>query len=51
MSSISSTGSRRPPGPRRRTALPCRPDFLIPDELGDLPFARTGGQFRFHRVG
>ena len=28
-----------------------RLDFLIPDELGYLPFAQTGGQLLFHRIG
>ena len=36
---------------QRRTAdLLCRLDFLIPDELGYLPFAQTGGQLLFHLI-
>lgn len=34
-----------------RTAdLLCRLDFVILDELGYLPFARTGGQLLFHLI-
>ena len=37
---------------RGRTAdLISRPDFLILDELGYLPFAQTGGQLLFHLIG
>ncbi len=28
----------------------CRLDVLILDELGDLPFAQTGGQLLFHLI-
>lgn len=30
--------------------LLCRLDFVVPDELGDLPFAQTGGQLLFHLI-
>jgi len=28
----------------------CRLDFVVLDELGDLPFARSGGQLLFHLI-
>lgn len=34
----------------RMADLLCRPDFLILDKLGYLPFAQTGGQLLFHLI-
>jgi DNA replication protein DnaC len=42
-------GTRRPPGPDRRPPWPSL-DFVVPDELGYLPFAQTGGQLLFHLI-